>query len=374
MAAAVAAAREGAAVSLVEAQPCLGGTVAHALIHTIGGVYDTAGEYVNGGLVKELAETLIRTDPNVRQRRIGRTCVLSVDPEAYQAISQRLVMAESRIFVHTAARVQSVRLQGNRIVALEVVDSFGTTWHHPKAVIDATGNAEITRLVNPNLIQDERGRAAGGLIFRMRGVAPEALTWPKSTGIVRALREAVDSGSLPPSCANVWIDVGVRQGEAFVKTPISIPSDWHSSAVRRSTERHAHDLQVAILSFLKSLPGFRNSELCRTGIVGVRDGGRVWGEYCLTSDDVRQGRRFDDVACRGVWPIEFWDPDRGVRMEYLPEGSTYDIPLRSLKVRGIENLWVAGKCLSADRLAQASARIAGCCWSRGEAAGRAAAS
>jgi hypothetical protein len=61
-----------------------------------------------------------------------------------------------------------------------------------------------------------------------------------------------------------------------------------------------------------------------------------------------------------------------VKLEYLPAGSYYEVPLRSLRVRGFANLWVAGKCLSADRLAQASARVAGTCWAMGEAAGRAA--
>ena len=57
-------------------------------------------------------------------------------------------------------------------------------------------------------------------------------------------------------------------------------------------------------------------------------------------------------------------------LEYLPENTWYEIPLRALKVPGVANLWVAGKCLSADRYAQASARIAGCCWSMGEAVGK----
>ena len=106
----------------------------------------------------------------------------------------------------------------------------------------------------------------------------------------------------------------------------------------------------------------------------MRDGGRVRGEYCLTETDVRQGRKFSDAACRCAWPIEYWDPEQGVSMQYLPDNTYYEIPLRALKVSGWANLWTAGKCLSADRLAQASARVAGTCWAMGEAVGRAAAS
>src|SRR5207249_11898371 len=111
----------------------------------------------------------------------------------------------------------------------------------------------------------------------------------------------------------------------------------------------------------------------RPGEVGIRDGGRVRGEYCLSAADVRQGRKFADAACRCDWPIEYWDPDEGVSLEYLPDNSYYEIPLRSLKVQGLHNVWVAGKCLSADRAAQASARVVGSCWAMGETAGEAAA-
>jgi hypothetical protein len=87
---------------------------------------------------------------------------------------------------------------------------------------------------------------------------------------------------------------------------------------------------------------------------------------------VSEARKFADAVCRCAWPIEFWDPQCGVKLHYLPDNDFYEIPLRCLKVGGIANLWAAGKCLSADRQAQASARIAGTCWAMGEAVGRAA--
>jgi hypothetical protein len=60
-------------------------------------------------------------------------------------------------------------------------------------------------------------------------------------------------------------------------------------------------------------------------------------------------------------------------LEYLPPGTHYEIPMRALKLPGLANYWAAGKCLSADREAQASARWVGACWAMGEAAGKAAA-
>jgi thioredoxin reductase len=58
MGAAIAAARAGGNVLLVEATSGLGGTVANALIHTIGGIYDSDGEFLNNGVAAELAARL----------------------------------------------------------------------------------------------------------------------------------------------------------------------------------------------------------------------------------------------------------------------------------------------------------------------------
>ena len=90
----------------------------------------------------------------------------------------------------------------------------------------------------------------------------------------------------------------------------------------------------------------------------------------MTERDVKEGSRFADVACRACWPIEHWHPQKGISLEYLPDGQDYDIPLRSLRVAGFENLWAAGKCLSAEPRAQASARVVGTCWAMGEAVGK----
>jgi hypothetical protein len=132
----------------------------------------------------------------------------------------------------------------------------------------------------------------------------------------------------------------------------------------------AASLGHSLLSFLRGLPDFSGAEIEQVGKLGFRDGGRFYGEYRLEADDVRRGRKFPDAACRCAWPIEFWDPEKGVELEYLSDDDYYEIPLRALKVPGVENLWAAGKCISADPVAQASTRVAGCCWAMGEAVGK----
>jgi hypothetical protein len=373
MAAAIGAARAGAAVCLLEARSQLGGTVAHTLIHTLGGLYDDAGQLINDGLAGELIRRLTEAGAAHGKRRLGRAWVLDVCPESYQAVTERWLAAQPGLSVRTASRVGHLWASRGRIEAVEALGPAGAERIESDAIIDATGTADVVRQLDPALVHDDGPRAAGGFIFRLRGVEPSAREFPRSLQVVRALQRAAEDGTLPASCGRAWLDRGIHDDEVFVKLFVPLPDDWRQREQRGEISGAARAIQTAVVAYLGGLPGFSGARLTATGELGIRDGGRVHGEYCLSVDDVRQARRFPDAACRAAWPIEYWDPEQGVKLEYLPAGSYYEVPLRSLRVQHYENLWVAGKCLCADRLAQASARVVGTCWAMGEAAGAAAA-
>lgn len=373
MAAAIAAARAGACVCLLERMPDIGGTVANVLIHTLGGLFDARGKLANAGLPAELTERLAAVDPRVRSRAIGRTRVLDVAPPTYSRATQSWLAEVPHLHVFRGTRIVRVAMAERSIVRVEVGGPAGRFPLHPDALVDATGTAELTRMTGSELVEDDPCRAAGGLIFTLRNVAPGAVAFPKGIGVVRELRQAVESGDLPSDCAHVWLDQGTCEDEVYVKLFVPLSADWRTPAVHRETLAAARRSRTAVVARLRRLADFSNATIERTGDLGIRSGGSIRGEYRLTEDDVRQGRRFPDAACRCDWPIEYWHPTKGIQLEYLPDGVGYDIPLRSLKVTGVDNLWAAGKCLSAEPRAQASARCAGTCWAMGEAAGIAAA-
>jgi hypothetical protein len=116
--------------------------------------------------------------------------------------------------------------------------------------------------------------------------------------------------------------------------------------------------------------GFRDCVALSTEYTVSRRAGRmIVGHYVLTGADVLAGRKFDDAVARCAWPIEQWAADGQSRLRYLPKGAHYEIPARSLCAAGIQNLFMAGKSISADMDAIASARVMGCCLATGEAAG-----
>jgi hypothetical protein len=343
--------------------------VANCLIHTLGGLYDSAGRLLHGGLVAELVQALTDADPATQRRRLGRTWVLNVCPDRYRDLLERWLVEEPRLRLLTGTRVVGLAADGCEIAEVIAVRHGQEMRMRPRVVIDATGSADVVRQFDLALIQDHDPAVAGGLILRLRGVVPAALDFPRGVAVVHALRGAAADGALPADCARAWLDRGVYPDEAYLKLFVPLPAEWRQQ--REAIVQDARRSGEAVVQFLRGRREFAHARVERIGTLGIRDGGRVEGEYRLTADDVRRGRKFDDAACRCAWPIEFWDGERGVSLEYLPEDTFYEIPLRALKVRGVTNLWAVGKCLSADSYAQASARIAGCCWAMGQAVGEA---
>lgn len=370
LATAISAARRGARVVLLEKADRVGGTVSRSLIHTIAGLYDSRGEFINEGLPIELAERLIRHSSSTSRRRMGRVWVLSTAPDIYEQVVGAWIGEQERLEFLDKASIERLIVDEGRVAEIEVRRGNNVTQLRPLAVVDCTGEAEIVRRVNPQLA-NFGANAAAGLIFTMAPVESAALRFPRNIELLRMVHSAARSGTLPAACEKAWLDAGVHEQELYVKLFLPMGRDWQKEAARHQALLKGYAQRDKLVGFLKTFPPCRNAEVTRTGELGIRDGGRITGHYLLTAEDVRHLRRFPDAAARCSWPIEYWDPQKGVQLEYLPDGTLYEIPLRSLKVKGVVDLWVAGKCLSADPEARASARVAGCCWAMGESVGQA---
>jgi len=356
---ALSAAAQGINVVLLEKTAQVGGTVTQALIHTLGGLFDDQGNFLNPGLPVELTERLSHACSHTRKRRIGKTWVLNVEPTVYAQVINDWIKTYPNIEVSYQSSITSVSVHAEQVEQVSVTCDGKSRTLQPHALIDTTGHAEIVRLIDARLVSD--GMALAGFILQLRGIAPHALQFPKGVALLRRIRKATDNQELPPECSTLWLDTGVYPDEVYVK--FNLTAENYDAARMRVVAK-------MLLAFLHTLPGFAEAFINVYGQLGIRDAGQIKGEYCLTETDIRLGKRFNDVACRACWPIEHWHPQKGISLEYLPEGHDYDIPLRSLKVSGFKNLCAAGKCLSAEPRVQASARVVGSCWAMGEAVGK----
>jgi hypothetical protein len=119
------------------------------------------------------------------------------------------------------------------------------------------------------------------------------------------------------------------------------------------------------------LPGLDKAVVVSEYPLGTRESRRIVGDYVVTEADVRQGRRFDDVVGRNVMPLD--GHLGGGAWQYELLNKPHDIPYRCLLPQGVDRLLVAGRCISCDHVAQSSLRKVTACFTTGQAAGTAAA-
>jgi hypothetical protein len=117
-------------------------------------------------------------------------------------------------------------------------------------------------------------------------------------------------------------------------------------------------------------PGFENAAL--SGIaprIGIRETRRIAGDYVMTAEDVLEARKSPSGVAKGCHHVDIHQDGTGQIRIPVTGGGSYDIPLASLLPRGLENVAAAGRCLSASREAQGSARVMGSCMAMGQAVG-----
>jgi hypothetical protein len=120
----------------------------------------------------------------------------------------------------------------------------------------------------------------------------------------------------------------------------------------------------------KSVPGFDEASISgMSPRIGIRETRRVVGDYILTGEDVLEARKREDGVAKGCHHVDIHQDGTGQIRIPVADGGSYDIPLGSLLPKGLENVVIAGRCLSASREAQGSARVMGSCMAMGQAAG-----
>ncbi|HET9664818.1 MAG TPA: FAD-dependent oxidoreductase, partial [Burkholderiales bacterium] len=173
-----------------------------------------------------------------------------------------------------------------------------------------------------------------------------------------------------------------RDDILFFGTPHEREVSVNSTRVTRVLGVDVWDLSYAewrgrrqmrqIAAFLrKYVPGFERSYVAQSGVqVGVRETRRILGDYRLTAADVLGARKFPDGIARGAYPVDIHDPNgSGTVLKHVPAGDAYDIPLRCLMPRNLDNVVMAGRCISGTHEAHSSYRVMPIVMATGQAAG-----
>ena len=379
VAAALAAARGGARTVLVERESSLGGNAAHALVHTICGLYLPAdtGEaaLAHGGIPREIALAL-----GGAPERAGKVWYLPVPPAALSALYSERCRAEPGIELRLDSELTAAELSrdagGESTLALREADR--TLELRARVVVDASGDAAAAFLAGADWeIESATLLQCPSYIFRLEGVEPGALDGFARVRLTTAVAGATRSGALPDGAESVVLRACGAEGQVFVTLNVARPAGAAWSPLERACvealESGARDAASAIASFLRETkPGFGSSRLAEhPRRLGIRETRRALGPVVLTADDVLTGIRRDDEVALSTWPIELWHDHRRPTFEY-PRGAC-SVPLGALISRTRPRLGMAGRCVSATHEALGALRVIGTSLATGEAIGCAAA-
>lgn len=360
--AACAAARAGARTILVERMAQLGGNA------TVGGVANwcfcgpLAGQ---GGVFADIL---------AMQRQMGTLgrehgWPFSVDPvlgrENHQFDGQVLPLVLQHLCERDGVRLRlltdlvGVEREGRRVTAAVLHDASGLSAITCRCLIDASGNGLAAQhagcaVLDPEDALHPEALAPSLMIFLRRGVqtSPQVL-----------LEEARGDDPRPCPRYSVWPEPDGRIG---LKTKWE---EWRfdcgTGAGLSRAEATSRRLVPAVVRDYQQRYHADAKLDSVSAAIGIREGRRIRGEHVLSVDEVRAGARFADAVAFGSFTI-----DSATVNERVPP---YQIPIRSLVAAGLDNLLLAGRCMSADRLAMASARVMATCCMEGTAAGLAAA-
>jgi len=188
--------------------------------------------------------------------------------------------------------------------------------------------------------------------------------------------EARGAGEFPIPRKGVGLYKTLEPGVWRINTTRLQKLDGTNARDLTEAEIQGREQVKALMAFFrKRLPGFEACQLYDTAAtIGVRETRRIVGEYTLTIDDLVSARHFDDVIALCGYPVDIHSPNSdGGGVGGFDTANAYEIPYRSLVPRDIDNLLVAGRCVSATHEALAAIRVMPPAFAMGQAAGTAAA-
>lgn len=270
-----------------------------------------------------------------------------------------------------------------------------------KHVVDATGNCEIGKILNCNFLEKENELQPVSLRFEMAGINLEIFskwlldydadrnvtTVEHINGEIHLSTAYTDNGkwALEPLFTDA-LQKGVLKAADCkyfqVFTVPNAPNTLNFNCPRVFAEPEINPLSaidtskalvqaresiVRLADFCKKyFPGFENAYISNIADeLGIRVSRRIKGEYIYTSEDLRTGKKFKEPVLVGNYPIDIHsNSSDGSVLEHIMQD--YELPIEALHSADIDNLYVAGRCLSADFEAQAALRIQPSCFSMGE--------
>lgn len=381
---AVAAARTGCRVALLEAASEIGGTGVHSPVGLVCTWFDAGGRPINKGLYAEILPYLYEPGSHPRED------IHTYREEELKSAYLRLLQAESTLTVFTSCAVTETTNCDGTVTSVRTSDGreiFATVF------VDSTADGNLAAAAGASF---QKGREQDGklqpgtLTFRVEGVdfrafgldpsQPHWARWDNfhifSDELLPLYRKVKDAGltSNPKSSVLCFPD---REGTSllFNQTHITGLDPTDPSSLRSAMEEG----RKQIAEFWEAVRGhsaFANvTKVTIFEKMGIREGRRILGDYILTAEDCLREARFDDMVAACGYAVDIHDPSGSgdARLEWIPGSGYYHIPFRCLYSRDFKNLMLGSRCISGSHEAHSSYRVMPPISAIGQASGTAAA-
>lgn len=382
VAAAVAAAREGLSVLLIEKNGSLGGAVGNCLINPFMNYKisvqkpdgTTEKEILNRGLFLEILNRLTRLGGR-RVERVFRDKSGVFNEEYVKFIAETLCIENNVCFLYQTI-LTGVRVDEGVVRSVTVYNKNGFTDIAADYFVDASGDAILSHLAG---VPCRLGRNGDGLCqpmtlcFRLANV--DMNLFVKEHELINPLyaRFRAENKITNPR-ENVLIFRHVAPGILHFNTTRVIKKNPVDTAQLTEAQVEARRQVFEMYDFLtENFDCFKDAVLLMTAAeIGIRESRKIVGEYTICKEDILSYTIFDDSIACGAYEIDIHSPDgTGTQLHYLDADKYYTIPYRSLIPTTLKNVLVAGRCISSTHEAQSAYRVLPIVCNIGEAAGTA---
>lgn len=376
--AALAAARCGVSVMLIDSANCLGGIATCGMMsHWSDGTYSPM-------------------EQEFQERAHGMHWpVEDSEPWVHNAINHeklKLVLFDTLLEAGVVIRLHTLCtepvMDGNRIVGVVTESKSGRQIFLADVVIDATGDGDLAARAG---VPYQKGREEDGkmqpvtLMFKIAGVDFDTAIFPGSfESLVEVPKGEIQSlgrQHLPPPTGHVLLYRSTIHGHVVVNMTNLTDIDGTNADDLTTAEITCHRQIPAIVAFLQEFaPGYANCyHIASASVVGVRETRHLCGEYTLTAEDITEATVFDDwIATRNRFNFDIHNVDgagldkNGAQRLFRCKGA-YTIPYRACVPQVVDGLLLAGRDISGTHKAHSNYRVMPICANMGHGVGVAAA-
>lgn len=397
--AAVAAAKNGSKTILIESKAFLGGVGTMGL--PLQGFFDVDNSKIISGIPDEFLARMKQRNAvsDFIQCEMHNPFVI-IDPEMVKLVSQEMILENGvDLLLHTLAT--DVMIENGVIKGLFIENKSGRQFIEGKIFIDSSGDGDVAYRAGASFTigreTDERTQAST-LVFQLDNVdvqklVLEVLRYPDKYDISPILPRKQFLYNTKHIMVGLKLLIQKAQKDGIVGIPwdrVCYITSLHPNCVHinmvHTDGKFAADgkelteievdgrSQIPVIHKVlrEYVPGFENSIYTQSAAwTGIRETRHIIGEYVLSASDVEEGKIPESSVVIGGYPIDIHAQANGNEEESLDfrKIRPFGIPYGCLLPKGILNLLVAGRCISATQRSMASARVMATCMGMGQAAG-----